>query len=1230
MRLVHLSVASMLGSAIGLLLLLGITLQSAAELNATKAQVKALFELSDRIDNLSAAADGLMLFGASPELWQRLHAEAVDIELELQRLGAKESEAFTAAYRVRTLTDALAALTVPSAVGSSEDDGLAPASGGMIEPPKIPEQARIQLNQIAGHGVMLDAAINILVRERRQALAKHATMVTVGLAISALLFGLLCIGAFSLIYWRVANPVRSLTRTVELIQEGDLDARASVKGRGELALLASALNRMLDHRSFIDARLRQYRELVEGSQDLMAIADADYRYVLVNQAYAQTFGRDRAEIEGAYVWEVLGQTYFDEVAKPKLDHCLAGQSEHFETERRDLNGQPQQLLARYFPIDVREQSERQVVAVITDISELKQVEAELREQSRLLDIAGRMGRIGGWQVDLTTNRIQWSNIVAKIHGMPEGFSPSVNEGIAFYAPEDRDTIRRAFIACANQGTPYRVELRIIDAGGEVLWVRTSGVAVRDERGRITTIQGALQDITAQKAAEHEATAASERLRTTLESITDGFFALDRDWCFAYLNEEAARLLQQPRKLLHGKNFWQCFPETIGTQIEHCYRRAMISQETVTFEEYYRPFAIWFDIRAFPSPDGLAVYFQDVSERHQMVRRLQTQKAALRQSRDRLAELVQTRKALVDSLPAHIALLDADGRIVEVNDPWHRFAEQNAFPDASAGVGMNYLQVCQQAVGDRSDEAPTIARGLQMLLTGKQDSFSLEYPCHSPHEQRWFRMAANRLRQTGEESAHQNGAVVMHVDITERKLAELQLDQLMHHDRLTNLLTREGFTQALAARLAEDDRPSGSALVAVFDIKDLRDVNDSHGFDAGDQLLIEIARWLEQQAGKDGLVGRIAGDEFSIFLRGEPGLDPSQQVKAISAITEQSFLLPSTGIEIDIDLGYTLVSDQPCSAETLLHQAELALFQQRQLGAETPVVYNAALDRKVHERIALTQELRIALREEQFELHFQPKVSLATGELVACEALLRWQHPERGLQPPGLFIPIAEQSQQITAIGDWALREACRRLREWQQAGLDVVSVAVNVSLLQFRAADFPQTVCATLDQFEIEPSALSLEITESVFEEASGALLEQLQALRDLGIRLSLDDFGTGYSSLAYLQNFSFDEIKVDRCFVARVLDDRYSRTVLQAIKGIADALGVELIAEGIESEAVRQALIGLGYHFGQGYLFSVPLETEDFRWLLEQASRLPLQTSDEAARRRHPPRPTDRRHPRD
>lgn len=1233
MKLLHLSVASVIGSAIGLALLLLLTLQGTREINAAKDQADTLFELRHRIDNLSVAADNLLLFGATAELWQRLRADAEAIERQLKQLGAEEPKALKAALRIRALSDALATLASPSASTATNAGApprtpagnLAGDDPSMIEPLEIPEPARIQLNQIAAQGVMIDTAMDLLLRERRQAIAQRGTLIAVRVAISALLFGLLCISLLGLIYWRVATPVRNLTQTVEQISRGNLDARANVSGRDELALLASALNRMLDRRSANEARLQQYRVLVEGSRDLMAIADANYRYVMVNTAYAQVFARDRAEIEGAHVWEILGQTYFAEVVKAKLDRCLAGHNERFETERKDLSGQPRQLLARYFPIAAQTPSQRQVVAVLTDITELNQVETELREQSYLLDIAGRVGRLGGWQIDLETNRVHWSRIVAEIHGMPEGFAPSLDQGIALFAPEDRETIARVFSACAEQGIPYQEELRIIDASGETRWVRTSGEAVRDERGCINVVQGAFQDISAQKAAEHKAAAASERLRKTLESITDGFFSLDRDWRFVYLNNEAARLLQQPRAALIGENFWSRFPEAIGTRLERAYRQAMLAQKTVAFEEYYRPFKTWFEIRAFPSKEGLAVYFQDVSERHQMLLRLQSQKAALRQSRDRLAELVRTRKALIDSLPAHIALLDADGRIIEVNDTWRRFAEHNDFPNAGAGLGMNYLRVCQQAVGDFSDEAPIIARDLQALLAGERDSFSLEYPCHAPHEQRWFRMAANLLRETGEETetepGRRNSAVVMHVDITERKLAELQLSKLAYRDRLTNLLNRHGFINALTARLAEEDRHAASMVVVSSDIRDLRDVNDSHGFDAGDQLLIEIARRLEQQVGKDGLVGRIAGDEFSIVLRGEPGLEPSQQVEAISAITEQPFLLPKIGIKIAINIGYTLVGDQQCSAEDLLHQAELALFQQRQYDTPMAIAYNAELDARVYERIGLTQDLRAALGGNQFELHFQPKVDLASGAVVACEALLRWNHPTRGLLPPGVFIQIAEQSQLIISMGAWALDDACRQLREWQAAGLSVVGMAVNVSLIQFRTAEFVHRVRDTLDSYQIAPSALTLEITESVFEEASDGLLAQLNALREIGIRLSLDDFGTGYSSLAYLQRYPFDEIKVDRSFVARVLEDRYSRTVLQAVKGIADALGADLIAEGIESDAVRKALLELGYERGQGYFFAMPLETEDFRWLLEQGSRLPLQTrGDDTADASTPP----------
>ncbi|MEF8833895.1 MAG: EAL domain-containing protein [Halofilum sp. (in: g-proteobacteria)] len=263
---------------------------------------------------------------------------------------------------------------------------------------------------------------------------------------------------------------------------------------------------------------------------------------------------------------------------------------------------------------------------------------------------------------------------------------------------------------------------------------------------------------------------------------------------------------------------------------------------------------------------------------------------------------------------------------------------------------------------------------------------------------------------------------------------------------------------------------------------------------------------------------------------------------------------------------------------------------------------------MHQRTEITRQLREALAHEQFQLHFQPKVRLENGELVASEALLRWQHPEFGLRSPALFIPVAEQSQLIGPIGDWALDEACRCLRAWHDAGLAIVRVAVNVSLVQFMIGDFSETVAQALKRHEVDPGALTLEITESVFEHESETLHQQLRRIHDMGVRLSLDDFGTGYSSLLYLQRYPFDEIKIDQGFVRHMLADPYSRQIVNTVIGVAGALNADIVAEGVETAAERDALLEMGCRIGQGYYYSMPLEAEDFRWLFEQRSHLPLE----------------------
>ncbi|MFW5969678.1 MAG: putative bifunctional diguanylate cyclase/phosphodiesterase, partial [Halofilum sp. (in: g-proteobacteria)] len=649
-----------------------------------------------------------------------------------------------------------------------------------------------------------------------------------------------------------------------------------------------------------------------------------------------------------------------------------------------------------------------------------------------------------------------------------------------------------------------------------------------------------------------------------------------------------------------------YEEEAAPRIERC-----LAGETIRFEGergYPHLGTRHFLIRYFPvaSAEGsgrnVGAVMTDITEIREAEERLREQEKQLRISRDELAATLETRQRLINALPAHIALVDGEGTIIDVNEQWRHFGIENEYSDPFVGMGQNYLTICESATGDCAEEASEAADGLRAVLEGEKDTFALEYPCHSPDEARWFRMMANRL---GGDSAP--GAVVMHVDITERKLAEQELNRLAYQDALTGLPSRNGFVQALANRLRQTGwQPE--AMVVMFDILRHRDINDSHGYAVGDRLLQAVGNRVTERCGENALVGRVGGDEFVVFLPGSADESSEQQRARIAEVFDEPFELGDLWIEATARFGYTFLAAERRAHEELLREAELALFESTSNeNSDDWTAYSSAIDHEVRNRVEITRQLRHALERDEFQLHFQPKVELATGRLVASEALLRWAHPVFGLRPPNMFVPIAEQSQLIGPIGDWALEAACRQLREWQDARLDVVRVAVNVSLVQFMVGDFPETVRTTLKRYDVPPDALTLEITESVFERESETLNQQLRTLHDMGVRLSLDDFGTGYSSLLYLQRYPFDEIKIDQGFVRRMLDDSYSRQIVSTVIGVAGALNAEVVAEGVETTAERDALLEMGCRIGQGYYFSVPLESEDFRWLLEQRSNLPL-----------------------
>lgn len=1211
MKLRHLSIASIALCLLGLIALLVISIYVTHDIRDQQRQVGELFSLEQRVSALATASTHLLLYYPDDELRQAFASEANAIRQEFQELDQEQPGAGRVARHIDLVQAMLDVEHGRFASSRAEVDGFGPLG--------LPRRSRIIMGQMTGHGIALESAVTALLQERQTDIARQTTWAVGSFSVASLLFGALCVVAFTVIHRRVRGPVSDLSLVVQRLAAGDRDARVAVRGTDELSELGESFNDLLDQQQRARAELERYESELEERARMLAESQRiarvgsmrlhmDTQRLRWSDESCRIFGLEPHQFTGR-VQDFLAQIHPDDLEAflEKRVRALRGEC-NVDAEYRIIRPDGSiRLVHQRAELERDKYGKPQfLVGTLQDVTEQREDHERMREQQLLLDTAGRVARFGGWSVDPSTQIIHWSDTLCDIHEVPRGTIVSLEQGIGFYAPEYRNVIRRLYLRCVETGAPFDAEMEAFTATGRRIWVRATGEAVHDRAGSLMRVQGALQDITEHKKAEYERQRIATELRTTMDNIDEAFFTLDSAWRFTYCNNEACRLLKQERGDLLGAGIWERFPDLEHSAVGIAYRHAVTSDEQISLDAFwYEPLHGWFDIRAYPSDSGLAVFFADVTERHRMIQRLRDQEAALRRSRDKLAALLRSRQALINSLPAHIALLAPDGRIVDVNANWRSFALRNAFGDDRLGVGENYLAVCEQARGEEAGQARELAAALRAVLAGQRDSFSQEYPCHSPEEERWFRVSVNQLSRASDEHG-EPGAVVMHMDITERRRAERYLNRLAFEDPLTQVLSRNGFAHELAAtveRRGWDKR----GMVVMLDLINLRHVNDAHGFAVGDRLLQQIGQRLNLHAGKHGLVGRAGGDEFMAYLPGEARHPDTLRQRLMTAF-QTPYDVDGFPVEIVARFGYTYLADGPRPVEQLLREAELALFQGGDYQDQHRwAAYNAKLDAETRERVHITRELRRALDEDQFQLHFQPKVEMNTGRIIGAEALLRWRHPARGMVPPVQFIPIAEQSQLIGPIGQWVVQAACRSLAEWQAAGLDIVRIAVNVSVREFRLGSYTRTVLEALQCSGVKPEALSLEITESVFERAEDALLSDLRGLHQEGIRLSLDDFGTGYSSLLYLQRYPFDEIKIDRGFVRGMLDDHYSREIVRTVIGVARVINAEVVAEGVETAAEKAMLLEMGCRIGQGYYYSKPVPEADFRSLLEKRVHLPI-----------------------
>lgn len=695
---------------------------------------------------------------------------------------------------------------------------------------------------------------------------------------------------------------------------------------------------------------------------------------------------------------------------------------------------------------------------------------------------------------------------------------------------------------------------------------------------------------------------------------------------------------------------------------------------------------------------------------------------LRRSQDRLRQSEASRQsAILNALPVNVALLNSQGCIVSVNEAWRRYARENGLQTPGAGVGANYVEICDRARGSDASEAQDVARGIRSVLSGAARHFSREYPCHSSTKRSWWRLMVAPLigdrpngvvvlhldvsaeserwqaeqevreldrrisdmlgkmqllsvmlddqaritycndyflRLTGwrrdevmgrdwfemfqpvqmselrpvfqgflanpPESWHRENVIVTRSgesrtirwnisvlrsgaedvvgtasigeDITEHLEQRKRLSYLAYHDSLTGLMNRSRLHELLERGNAEVGQGAQISAVALLDIERFKAINDGFGRSAGDALLKEVAARLLTHAADVDRVARIDADHFAVVIssqRTEEGV-AERMSQLIVDVFGRPFQIGAAQLRLSAKYGIAMIAADGKDGDVPIRDAEAAL-KNAKLSGERLVFYTGAMNERVAERVSFESELRRAVDQGEFVLHYQPKVSMTNAEVTGAEALIRWNRPQTGLVPPGTFIPVLEAIGLIHEVGRWALRQAIEDHRRWRAMGVTAPRIAVNVSPLQLRSQTFTREVATTIGTDPDAASGLELEITESLIMENVKHSVASLLVLRAMGLSIAIDDFGTGYSSLSYLSRLPVDTLKIDRSFVADMTVRETGHVLVSTIINLARSLKLKIVAEGVETEEQAQMLRLLGCDEMQGFLISKPLTRESF-----------------------------------
>lgn len=587
---------------------------------------------------------------------------------------------------------------------------------------------------------------------------------------------------------------------------------------------------------------------------------------------------------------------------------------------------------------------------------------------------------------------------------------------------------------------------------------------------------------------------------------------------------------------------------------------------------------------------------------QSTRRLQRELMALNSALEakvtqRTGELhdMQARlRATFDAIPDLIWQKDCSGRYQACNSAMERL------------LGRTQANVLGQTDVDLfdADQALTIqAQDQQAIDAGQAVIQTLQLSIAGTDRQVWYEVLNTPMRNDQGELV---GLLGVARDMTERKASEARISQLAYFDVLTGLPNRLLLEDRSAYALSAATRNQTPLAVLMLDLDNFKNVNESLGHSVGDVMLVEVAKRLRQATREEDTVARLGGDEFLLIL---PGSDPVAAAQVAGKLLEVlSAACSASGHELVItpSIGIAMFPQDGAEFGTLFKRADIAMYRAKHAGRNQFCFFASDMQVQSGRMLRLQTDLRQAIKRNELVLHFQPQWSFSSRRIMGVEALVRWQHPALGLVSPGDFIPVAEKTGQIIAIGEWVMRQALSELKIWMAHDLAPVIMSVNLSALQFRHSHLPDMVQELLEELQVSPQWLELELTESAMMDEPLTAIAVMNELRARGVAMSIDDFGTGYSSLAYLKRFKVSQLKIDRSFVSDIVSSPDDRTIVKTILGLAQSMGIQTIAEGVETAEQLRVLRGLGCECVQGYYLGRPMPADSLLLLLQGQPELP------------------------